>query len=234
MMGLSILHAENSANSAAARDALMQQMDEERLAYQLYTALGEMYPSSRQFQNIPRSEARHFNALKSYFVKNHPDIKALDLTGDFIFPATQALYDRLYSEGQKSLAAAMQVGVQVEELDIKDLDLALAVTEDEQLKAIYQRLRTGSQHHLAAFSGNQGGKWQQGWRGDEQEPGSRCVEPGCRKDKQRSRCVEPGGCNVKQGNRDFNRGFREGNQGCGGANSGKGNRWRQAVASPGM
>lgn len=136
----------------------MLQLDEERLAYQLYTALGVIHPELRQFQNIPRAEARHFQALKTYFVQNYPEIEQLDLTGDFIHPSTQALYDSLYAEGKTSPQAALNAGAQVEELDIKDLNAALAITEDETLRAIYTNLRTGSEHHLAAFSGQRGGQ----------------------------------------------------------------------------
>jgi hypothetical protein len=145
--------AATSQNTHPSKEALIHQLDEERLAYQLYTTLGEVYPDLRQFQNISRSEARHFQALKNYYVQNYPEIEQMELEGDFIHPETQALYDRLYAEGKASPAAALNVGVQVEELDIKDLDTALASTEDEALQAIYKRLRAGSERHLAAFSG---------------------------------------------------------------------------------
>ncbi|NBB80258.1 MAG: DUF2202 domain-containing protein [Verrucomicrobia bacterium] len=152
----------NPLDADSSEAALERQLDEERLAYQLYTALGELYPQSRPFQNIPKSEARHFDALKRYIEQHHPKAKAIELTGDFIFLETQDLYDQLYAKGQQNLAAAMEVGAAVERLDINDLDQALAITEDEQLKAIYQRLRTGSEHHLAAFSRQKAGGRQSG------------------------------------------------------------------------
>ncbi|MGZ0707761.1 DUF2202 domain-containing protein [Coraliomargarita sp. W4R53] len=150
--------AETSQSGNAVEDALTLQLDEERLAYQLYTALGEIYPNLRQFQNIPRAEARHFQALKNYIAQNYPNVEQLELAGDFINPSTQALYDRLYAEGKTSTQAALNAGVQVEVLDIKDLDAALLTTEDETLRRIYTNLRAGSEKHLAAFSGNKQGQ----------------------------------------------------------------------------
>lgn len=132
---------------------LLRQLDEERLAYKLYTALGEVHPSLQQFQNIPRSESRHFNSLAQYRKANNPDLEIPELEGEFIYPETQALYDRLLNEGKQSPQAAMKVGVQVEELDIRDLDEALAGSPDDQLRRIYENLRRGSENHLRAFSG---------------------------------------------------------------------------------
>jgi len=153
--------------SQAAQQALQQQLDEERLAYQLYTALGETYPELRPFQNIPKAEARHYSALQAYANEQHPELPTHELTGKFLFPETQALYDQLLKEGQASAAAALQVGVQVEKKDIEDIDAALAITEDPALRAIYMRLKEGSERHLAAFSG-QGGR--QG-KGKQKGPG---------------------------------------------------------------
>lgn len=187
-------HASSTVSEDLAKEALMQQLDEERLAYQLYTALGEVHPELRQFQNIPRAEARHFLALKNFFVQNYPEIEQLELKGDFIHPATQALYDRLYAEGKTSPEAALNAGVQVEELDIKDLDAALATTESPALKTIYKRLRAGSERHLAAFSGQKGGqgkgkKNKQGAKAGKY--GKACDPANC---SSKSNCANPENC----------------------------------------
>lgn len=147
---LSPLHSEEISSSAETM--LLRQLDEERLAYQLYTALGEVHPSLQQFQNIPRSESRHFNSLAQYWAKQHSDLKTPELEGAFIYLETQQLYDQLLEKGKKSPQAALQVGVEVEELDIRDLDEALAASPEKDLRLIYENLRRGSENHLRAFS----------------------------------------------------------------------------------
>lgn len=145
--------AVSASDSLTAEQAFQRQLDEERLAYQLYVALGEIHPQLRQFQNIPHAEARHFNALKQYAIKEFPELETFELTGDFIYPEISDLYDQLLEKGRKDAASALAVGVQVEELDIRDIDAALELTEDVALREIYTHLRAGSVRHLAAFSG---------------------------------------------------------------------------------
>lgn len=148
--------AETAKSTDPNQQVLQQQLDEERLAYQLYTALGEVHPELRQFQNIPHAESRHFGALHNYATNQYPDIEFGTLEGDFFFPETKALYAQLLKNGKISPQAALAAGVEVEELDIRDLDAALVITEDAALKNIYMRLRAGSVKHLAAFSGKHG------------------------------------------------------------------------------
>ena len=147
----------STQTSQTTKQALEKQLDEERLAYQLYTALGEIHPGLRQFQKIPRAEARHFKALRQYAYRQYPDLETFELTGNFINPDVQKLYDTLLAKGKVSASAALQAGVAVEELDIRDLDAALEITTDQELVAIYKRLRAGSERHLAAFSAEGGG-----------------------------------------------------------------------------
>jgi hypothetical protein len=148
--------AQTAGSVEPSQQALQQQLDEERLAYQLYTSLGEVYPKLRQFQNIPRAESRHFGALHNYATNQYPDTNFGSLEGAFLFSETKALYNQLLEAGKASPQAALAAGVQVEELDIRDLDAALKVTEDVTLKNIYTRLRAGSVKHLAAFFGQRG------------------------------------------------------------------------------
>ena len=203
--------AKTSASQDPAQQALLQQLDEERLAYQLYTAFGVIHPDVRQFQNIPRAEARHFQALKNYIVQNYPGIEQLELAGEFIHPSTQALYDRLYAEGRTSAQAALNAGVQVEELDIKDLDAALAITEDETLQAIYKRLRAGSERHLAAFSGKKGGqtKGKMNNQATNSGNGGNACDPATCANK--GNCANPDNCAKADKNTSKGKGSKPGN-----------------------
>ena len=133
-------------------DVLLHQLDEERMAYQLYVAFGRLYPNLRQFQNIPRAEARHYGALAAYARANYPEVEIGEVTDSFEFPATAELHAKLLAEGNAGPKAALGVGKQVEEIDIRDLDAGLASVENSELKTIYAHLRRGSERHLAAFN----------------------------------------------------------------------------------
>lgn len=143
---------------------LLRQIDEERMAYRLYTEIGEAHPNMRPFQNFPHSEKRHFNALVDYTQANFPGSTDGKLDGKFHFESTQALFDKWLTEGKASPQAAAQVGVQLEQLDIADIDEFLAQKPERELKQILENLRRGSENHLAAFQrqlsggGNGGGK----------------------------------------------------------------------------
>ena len=45
----------------------------------------------------------------------------------------------------------MHVGATIEDLDISDLDKALGVTDNDDLKMVFENLQLGSRNHLRAF-----------------------------------------------------------------------------------
>ena len=153
---LSIGFADTSVQDVLGKERLLKQIDDERLAYQLYTKLGEVYPRLRQFQNIPHAESRHFNSLVSYAQTQYSDVNVGTLEGGFLFPETEDLFSELLAYGKQSARNALDVGIRVEELDIEDLESALAQHPEESLRIIYENLKRGSMNHLRAFS--KGGK----------------------------------------------------------------------------
>jgi hypothetical protein len=72
--------------------------------------------------------------------------------GVFTNPELQALYNQLIAQGNQSLAAAVQVGVTIEEVDIRDLQTRLAGTTHADIKQVYTNLMNGSYNHLRAFT----------------------------------------------------------------------------------
>lgn len=144
--------AKTDVQSPSTADLLLKQIDEERLAFRLYHALGEAHPGIRQFRNIQRAEQRHFSALVVYAGKHHTTLKAGDLDDPFLFEETQALYDAWLKEGSRDAASALNVGIRLEKVDIADLEVALAASPPERLQAIYKQLLAGSKRHLQAFS----------------------------------------------------------------------------------
>ncbi len=64
----------------------------------------------------------------------------------------QGLYDQLVEQGLGSELEAFKVGALIEEVDIEDLELAIAKTDIVALKDMYTSLLNGSYNHLRAFT----------------------------------------------------------------------------------
>jgi hypothetical protein len=71
--------------------------------------------------------------------------------GVFTDDILQKLYDDLVKEGRKSITDALKVGSTVEDLDIYDLDKLMSETDNQDIKLVYDNLRTGSENHMRAF-----------------------------------------------------------------------------------
>ena len=71
--------------------------------------------------------------------------------GFFNNPLLQAEYNRLISEGIEGLTAALDVGVQIEEMDIEDLESMMEKTDRTDIKRVMTDLLDGSNSHLTAF-----------------------------------------------------------------------------------
>ncbi len=154
--GVCALQADSTAPlvlSDADKTALQFQLDEERMAGELYLALGEKH-AVQPFRNIPRAEARHRGLLEHLANRAGLPTSAATVTGRYETAAVQARYDVLLARGQASLIEALKVGALVEEQDIADLRALAATTDNAELKAAVTALERGSQHHLNAFVRN--------------------------------------------------------------------------------
>lgn len=125
--------------------------EEEKLARDLYLALGELWGTA-VFSNIARSEQRHMDAVALILGKYGAETPEDPGTGVFDSQDMQELYNTLLEAGSASLAAAFRVGATVEDLDIADLKDHLASADNEDILALYQNLMKGSRNHLRAFS----------------------------------------------------------------------------------
>ena len=106
------------------------------------------------FNNISQSEQRHFDALQVLLERyGLTDPASNNEKGYFQNWDLQTLYSDLVSQGKTSLSAALRVGATIEDLDIHDLNKALASTDNDNLKTVYQNLLQGSQNHIQAFVG---------------------------------------------------------------------------------
>ncbi|MBP9866757.1 MAG: DUF2202 domain-containing protein [Candidatus Pacebacteria bacterium] len=130
---------------------LIQMREEEKLARDVYTTLGNVW-GTRIFSNIASSEQTHTDAIKvlltRYTIKD-PVIN--DTVGVFTSKTMQELYDNLVSQGKVSLSEAFKVGATIEDLDIHDLDILKNETTKEDILLTYNNLQKGSRNHLRAF-----------------------------------------------------------------------------------
>ncbi|AWH94416.1 hypothetical protein A6048_01555 [Dietzia psychralcaliphila] len=137
--------------SAKEAETLSMMREEERLAHDLYVALGEAWPD-RRFENISAAETRHGDATAT-LLANHdlPDPSVGSTPGEYAYPELQELYDGWLARGLTSKSEALAVGAELERRDIADLEAAMEATTQPDLDAVYDHLRVGSERHLRAF-----------------------------------------------------------------------------------
>ena len=141
----------NTLDSQEIAD-LLHMREEEKLARDVYLKMGEQY-GVPIFDNIAQSEQRHMDAVKGLLDKyGLEDPVGDNPVGVFEDTDLQTLYDALIARGETSLAEAYQVGVDIELLDISDLEIAIAATDNADIQRVYSNLLAGSQNHLAAFT----------------------------------------------------------------------------------
>lgn len=134
------------------REDLIYMREEEKLARDVYTTLGEKW-NQQIFFNIANSEQTHTEAIRDLLDKYKLDDPVKnDVVGVFTNTDLAALYNELVEQGSVSLSAALTVGATIEDLDIRDLDTALSRTDNDDIAAVYQRLKAGSENHLRAFA----------------------------------------------------------------------------------
>ena len=131
---------------------LLFMYEEEKLAKDVYQTLGKMYPDMKVF-NIYKAEINHnravANVLKHYNVELPSRVEEV---GKFKNEKLQKLYNELVAKGKKSLKDALEVGIMIEVIDIKDLDEKIANAKSPDVIALFKFLRDGSYNHYNAFN----------------------------------------------------------------------------------
>jgi hypothetical protein len=139
--------------SVMEKDGLLYMVEEEKLAGDVYQTLGNLW-NQQVFSNIGEAEKTHQAAvmvLINRYGLTDPTIKEV---GKFSNATLQKTYDELTSKGKTSLKDAMDVGAEIEEIDILDLQKQIAETDKADIKIVYENLMRGSGNHLRAFVSN--------------------------------------------------------------------------------
>ncbi len=150
---------------------------EEKLARDVYTYLGLVYPELNVFGKIDDAEQRHMDAVLDKLVQyDIPDPVTNDNTGVFTgeeygeyFTDT---YNTLIEMGASSNLDALYVGALIEELDIHDINLCpeeivlqdndlyddedcgKLYSDNPDIQRLYASLLAGSEKHLQAYVRN--------------------------------------------------------------------------------
>ncbi len=135
------------------RESLQYMREEEKLARDVYLTLGEKW-GNQIFSNIAGSEERHTFAIKALLDRyGISDPVTDDSVGVFKNETLKSLYTDLVTQGSASELDALKVGATIEDLDIKDLQEALAETTSRDVRTVYENLMRGSRNHLRSFVG---------------------------------------------------------------------------------
>ncbi|NOZ41527.1 MAG: DUF2202 domain-containing protein [Planctomycetes bacterium] len=139
------------------RESLLHMREEEKLARDVYLTLSKKH-NSAVFSQIASAESRHMAALERLLDRyGLPDPVVDDAIGKFTKPEFTQLYNKLISQGGKSLVDAYEVGALIEELDIADLISGVKMLEaNTDIERIYQNLMRASRNHLRAFASRLG------------------------------------------------------------------------------
>lgn len=137
--------------STEATELLAYLVEEEKLAHDVYVALGDIW-GDRVFTNISNSESTHQDQVASLLVAYGIDDPRSSEPGVFVNDELQALYDALIEKGSQSRTDAMEVGVLIEETDITDLQVAIDTIDDATIDSTLERLLNASYNHLDAFT----------------------------------------------------------------------------------
>lgn len=129
---------------------LMYIWEEEKLARDVYATLGEVY-GLPVFTNIARSEQSHMEQMNALIERYGLQTPSELPQGMFHDAELSNLYNELIELGNQSLAQALEVGINIEVMDIDDLQEAIDSIPAEDVQFVLGQLLMGSQNHLAAF-----------------------------------------------------------------------------------
>ncbi len=125
-------------------EILIYGYEEEMLARDVYNYLADLYPEEEVFSKIASSEQKHMDAVEVLLDRYNFDVPTW--YGDL-----QSTVDALKAQGTKSLKDALEVGLQIEVLDIEDIEDAIMNTDNEDFKVVFTNIGWASYNHMRAF-----------------------------------------------------------------------------------
>lgn len=146
---------QNTSSTVLTEDEkndLLYMREEEKLARDIYLLSFDLY-GLQIFSNISSSEQTHMDEILVLIEKYNLADPASPDRNVFNNPVLQNLFNELKVKSEKSLLDALMVGATIEDLDIYDLDNAVATTVKSDIVNVYEFLNCGSRNHMRAFTG---------------------------------------------------------------------------------
>ncbi|HLS44655.1 MAG TPA: DUF2202 domain-containing protein [Ornithinicoccus sp.] len=154
--GAGVAIAQSVADSGTAATAEIEEtllfiLEEERMARDLYDALGEAHDGLSPFTQIERSEQQHYDAVAKLVTLKDGTLPEEGSPGVYQADGLQTMYDDWLGRGLTSPEAAFQVGVELETADIANLRSTIEEIDDADVDRVMSHLLRASEHHLQAF-----------------------------------------------------------------------------------
>ena len=168
--------------TAEVLESLQFNLEEERMARDLYDELGEAHDGLAPFMRIEDSEQRHHDAVAKLITLKGGTLPDDVVAGEFVNDDIQAMYDEWLARGLTSPEAAFEVGIELETADIEHLRSTIDAIDDADVDRVLGHLLNASEHHLAAFEAAAAGelpamtgdgRGRQGGPGSGMQPGER-------------------------------------------------------------
>ena len=138
--------------SGAEADSLAFMREEEELAHAVYARSATLWGTVPIFSNIAASESTHTAAVKALLDRYRLADPLAGLTlGAFKSADFQALYANLIAASEPSLIEALKAGVEIEELDMRDIAAQKLNIDNADILFVYDALLRGSRNHLRSF-----------------------------------------------------------------------------------
>jgi hypothetical protein len=144
--------AEVTSISEAEKVDLAFVREEEKLARDVYDEVASIGGPS--FDNVSSSEQTHMDKVKglldTYGISDPASGKA---AGELQNDALRGLYGALVAKGKSTRVGALEVGCEIEELDLHDLQGVRDRSTKDDVRLVLDELMRGSRNHLRAFYG---------------------------------------------------------------------------------
>jgi hypothetical protein len=114
------------------------------VARDAYNYLATLYPEESVFVKIADSEQKHMDSVKVL-------LDRYNLDAPTSYGELQSTVDALKAQGEKSLKDALEVGLQIEVLDIEDIDDAILNTDNDDFKVVFTNIGGASYNHMRSF-----------------------------------------------------------------------------------
>ena len=140
-----------SAENEEIEKLLLKQIDEQRMAYKLYTELYKTHPEVKILKGMIAAKKENFSTLVKYAEENHPDLRLGQLNGTFKVRETGKLYDEWLKQGNASSKDAVEVGIELEEWNVEEIGDFLKLQPQQDLAEILNRVEQDSKKNKATF-----------------------------------------------------------------------------------